>query len=86
MTQGSSQLSITGLGWSLSLFLVISYVLCVIGGLLIPSMQMWQAWAPWIPGFEWLTLTSFLYGLAGSFVYGWYIAVVFGLIYNRFAT
>ncbi|MBQ0770826.1 MAG: hypothetical protein ACI9TB_001983 [Parasphingorhabdus sp.] len=64
-------------GWTLSLFLLISYLLCIIFGLMAPqSMHMHEAWAPLLPGFEWLTLTGFFAGAIGSFAYGWYIAIV----------
>tara|TARA_R110000824_G_scaffold137602_6_gene301811 strand:+ start:697 stop:975 length:279 start_codon:yes stop_codon:yes gene_type:complete len=63
-------------GWTLSLFLLISYLLCIIFGLMAPqSMHMHEAWAPLLPGFEWLTLTGFFAGAIGSFAYGWYIAI-----------
>lgn len=64
-------------GWTLSLFLLISYLLCIAFGLLAPgSMHMHEAWEPLLPGFEWLTLTGFFAGAVGSFAYGWYIAIV----------
>lgn len=37
---------------------------------------MHEAWAPLLPGFEWLTLSGFLAGALGSFLYGWYIALI----------
>ncbi len=37
---------------------------------------MHEAWAPLLPWFEWLTLSGFLAGAAGSFLYGWYIALI----------
>jgi hypothetical protein len=49
---GAHAVPVYALGMSLSLFLVISYVLCV---------------------------------LVESFAYGWYIALVFGSLYNFFA-
>lgn len=38
-----------------------------------------------LPGFTWITWPSFLAGLVWSFVYGWYVAVVFGPLFNLFA-
>ena len=64
------------LGHTVSLFLAISYLLCVSLGLLLPKYQMYEAWAPLLPGFEWLTLTGFIFGLVGSYAYGWLIAVL----------
>ena len=63
-------------GHATSLFLVVSYLLCVGFCLLFPAYQMHEAWAPLLPGFEWLTPSGFLFGLLGSYVYGWYIAVI----------
>jgi len=64
-------------GWTLSLFLLISYLLCVGFGLLAPEWaHMHKAWALLLPGFEWLTWPGFLAGVLGSFAYGWYIAVI----------
>ncbi|MEQ9145620.1 MAG: DUF5676 family membrane protein [Parvibaculaceae bacterium] len=71
---------------ALSLFLVITYLLCVGFGLLAPErFHMHEAWAPLLPGFEWLTWPGFFFGLIGAYVYGWYIAVVFVPLYRAFA-
>lgn len=65
-------------GHALSLFLLLSYLLCVGFGLLVPeSLHMYQAWAPLLPGFEWLTVKGFIAGLIGAYLYGWYIAGLF---------
>ena len=78
-------LSLAVVGWSLSLFLVISYVLCVLYGLLVPSYPMHPAWSAFLPGFVWLSWSSFALGLIEVFAYGWYAAVVFVPLYNAFA-
>ncbi len=70
---------------SLGLFLVISFVLCVLFDLLFPGYAMNRVWAPLFPGFTWLSWPSFFIGLAESFAYGWYVAVIFGPLYNFFA-
>jgi hypothetical protein len=41
-------------------------------------------WAPLLPGFTWISWASFLLGLIEAFAYGWYIALVFGPLYNLF--
>ena len=72
-------------GMALSLFLVISYVLCVVGYLLFPSLPIdHAALAIFLPGFELLTWPSFVIGLVESFGYGWYVALIFGPLYNFF--
>ena len=79
-------ISIVPTGHALSLLLVISYVLCIAFGLLVPSgMRMYEAWAPLLPGFEWLTVSGFVFGLIGAYLYGWYIAVVFVPLYRFFS-
>jgi hypothetical protein len=42
-------------------------------------------WSPLLPGFTWLTWPSFFLGLVETFVFGWYVALVFGPLYNFFA-
>ncbi len=79
-----SRLSIWRMGLVAGLFLVISYVLCVGYGLLVPEQfRMHTAWQPFLPGFTWLSLPSFLLGLVETFAYGFYFSVVFVPIYNR---
>ncbi len=79
-----SGLSIWRVGLVLGLFLVITYVLCVGYGLLVPEQfRMHTAWQALLPGFTWLSPASFLLGLAESFAYGFYISVVFVPIYNK---
>ena len=76
---------IVALGMSLGLFLSISFVLCVLFDLVFPGYAMNEAWASLFPGFTWLSWPSFLIGLVESFAYGWYIAMIFGPLYNLFA-
>jgi len=73
------------LGLTLGLGLAITYALCVAFGLVAPeSLRMYQAWEPLLPGFEWLSVGSFFLGLAESFLYGIYAAVLFVPLYNFF--
>jgi hypothetical protein len=82
----NSRLNISQLGNSLSLLLVISYLLCVGFGLLAPAqMRMYEAWAPLLPGFEWLTWRGFLIGLVETYLYGWYVAVLFVPLHRFFS-
>jgi hypothetical protein len=77
---------VLALGMSASLFLVISYVLCVIAYLLFPRLPIdHAALAIFLPGFKLLSWPTFLLGLVESFAYGWYIALIFGPLYNFFA-
>jgi len=73
------------LGLTLSSFLLITYLLCIIFGLIAPGQfHMHEAWAPLLPGFEWLTPQGALFGAIGSYLYGWYIAVLFVPLYRLF--
>ena len=74
------------LGMSLAMFFVISYVACIVGYLLIPTTIINHAvLSLFLPGFKLLTWSSFFVGLIESFAYGWYIALVFGPLFNFFA-
>lgn len=71
------------LGLSLSTFLVISYVLCVLGYILFPNLPVeYAALTIFLPGFTLLSWQSYFLGLVESFIWGWYVALVFGSLYN----
>lgn len=72
-------------GLSLGLFLAVTFTLCVGFDLVFPGQAMYESWLRLLPGFTWLSWPSFLLGLAQSFAYGWYVALVFGPLYNFFA-
>lgn len=83
---GVPRLPVAVLGLSLSSFLVITYALCVIGYLVFPGLPInHAALAIFLPGFELLSWPSFLLGLVESFAYGWYVALIFGPLFNFFA-
>lgn len=72
-------------GMALGVLLAMSFVLCVIFGLLVPGATMYQLWLPLLPGVTWISWTSGLLGLLESFAYGWYIAVIFVPTLNFFS-
>ena len=85
-THGPRTIPVLALGMALSLFLVISYVLCVIGYLLFPGLPIdHAALAIFLPGFQLLSWPAFLLGLVESFAWGWYVTLIFGPLYNFFA-
>ena len=84
-TQATSRIPVFALGMSLGLFLAFTFVICVLFDLWFPEMAMYKSWAPLLPGFTWLTWSSFFLGLVETFSYGWYVALVFGPLYNFFA-
>ncbi len=85
ITTTSGRLSIYAVGMSAGIFLAISFVLCVGFGLIFPTMTMYQAWLPLLPGFDWISLSSFFIGLVEAFAYGWFIAILFVPLFNYFA-
>jgi hypothetical protein len=80
------RIPVIAFGLSLSLFFAITYVLCIGFDLLFPGQAMYQTWLRLLPGFTWLTWPSFLLGLVESFVYGWYVALIFGPLFNLFVS
>jgi 2TM family of unknown function (DUF5676) len=77
-------LNIKIVSWSLGIFIAISFVLCVIYGLIVPPSL--HHMAPFLemvlPAFKWLTIWGFCLGLIESFLYGVYAGLVFVPIYN----
>lgn len=77
---------VVAFGLSLSIFLAISYALCVLFYFLFPTAfgnhALLSLYRPWI---EVLTWPGFFLGLLASFSGGWYVALVFGPLYNFFA-
>jgi len=80
----TSRITIVPLGLTLGCFLVITYIGCVLYGLLGFQQGMHQLLFQIIPGFTWITWPSFFIGLFWNFVWGWYIALVFALLFNFF--
>ena len=76
---------LTPVGMSLGVFLALTYVLCVGFDLLFPGHAMYESWQRFLPGFTWLTWPRFLLGLAETFAYGWYVALIFVPLFNFFA-
>ena len=71
-------------GMAMSLFFLISYVICVIGYLILPEWLLipHHTLELLLPGFKLLTFGSFLLGAIEAYVVGWYIALLFGALYN----
>ena len=76
-------LNIRVITWSLATFTTVSYVVCVVYGLVVPeTFHMVQFLEIILPGFKWLTVGSFVIGLVESFLYGVYARLVYTPIYN----
>jgi len=79
----SPQLPITALAFSLSAFLAITFLLCVAADFFVPDLGT-HALLQFFPRFSW-TDWGIHHGLIESLAYGWYIAIVFGALFNFFA-
>lgn len=85
--QRPTLIPVVTLGLALSLFLAFSYVLCILGYQFLPGLPVQHsALAIFLPGFQLLSWETFLLGLGESFGWGWYIALVFGPLYNFFVS
>ena len=78
------KLSVKNIGNATSLFLVITFVLCVGFDLIFPEYAMYRVWMDLLPGFEWISWRSFITGMVETYVYGWYFALVWVSLYNFF--
>jgi hypothetical protein len=84
-TSPERTIPVVALGLSLAVFFVISYIACIALYLVAPTWVANHAMLSLLlPGFELLSWPSFFLGLAESFGYGWYIALVFAPLYNYF--
>jgi len=81
MRQG---IPLVALGHTASLFLAVTFTLCVLFDLAFPAHAMFEAWRKLLPGFEWISWQSYFLGLAESYGYGWYFALVWAPLYNFF--
>ena len=78
---------VVSFGISLSLFLAISYTLCILGYILFPGLPIsHSSLAIFLPGFELLSWKTFVLGLIESLGWGWYFALIFGPLYNFFVS
>ncbi len=84
-SRGTPRIPLLATGLALGSFLAVTFVLCVAFDLLFPELAMYPSWARLLPGFVWLSWPSFLLGLVESFAYGFYVALVFGPLFNFFA-
>ncbi len=80
------RIPVSALGTALAAFFMISFTLCVLLGVVVPDKAPHMIWLQFLPGFEWMSWGSYFLGLAETFVYGWYVALVFAPLYNHFAT
>ena len=77
-------LNIKIVSWSLGIFMAITFILCILYGLIVPQRLhgMSDFLEAVLPAFRWLTFDGFILGIVESFLYGAYIGIVFVPIYN----
>ena len=81
----ASLVPVVAFGMALSSLFVIAYALCIVFYLIFPDVASGHAILMLLlPGFKLLNWGSFLLGLVESFAYGWFVALVFGPLYNFF--
>ena len=76
------KLSLVAIGHATSLFLAITFTVCVSFDLLFPEHAMFRAWQDLLPGFEWISWKSYFIGLIESYGYGWYFTLIWTPLYN----
>jgi hypothetical protein len=81
----TTRLALVPLGLSLGGFFAISFLGCLLLGLLVPDWALHRPWLQFFPGFEWITARSVVIGLVWTQVYAWWTALVLGSLYNFFA-
>jgi len=75
----ASRVHVPALGWSLSLTLVILFLICMMLAIMFPSASLAHVFSD-APIGSGRTLVE---GIAGSILLAWILAIVFGLTYNR---
>lgn len=72
-------------GHALSVFLALTFANCVGWGLVAPpNLHMHGVWEQLLPGFTFISVSSFFIGLVEAYLYGWYIALIFVPLYRFF--
>jgi len=80
------KISLFAFGHATSLFIAISFSLCVAFDLIFPEQAMYEVWLKLLPGFEWISWKSFFVGLVESYAYGWFISLIWVPLYNYFGS
>lgn len=76
-------LNIRIVSWALGLWSALTFLVCVLYGLIVPENLHMKAFLEQVlPAFRWLTWPGFLFGFAESFLYGVYAGITFVPIYN----
>lgn len=81
--RGLPRIPVWALGISLSVFLALTYAVCALFLMLFPAFPVSHSFLglflPWFKPLGWFELLN---GLIEALVGGWYVALVFGMLYN----
>lgn len=75
---------LVSLGLSLSIFFAVSFALCAVADV-IPWLQDFHFLKALYPDIDWGRPEMIAVGVVWAFLSGWYVALVFGSLYNFFA-
>ena len=84
-TPRAARVPIQALGWSLGIFLAITYTICVAFDLVFPGQSMTSLWSPLLPWVGGISLGSYAIGVVETLLYGWFVALIFCPLFNFFA-
>ena len=76
--------AIVPLGFTLSIFMAASFLLCALGGFL-HGLETLHFLGALYPSLNWTSPALIAAGTAWAFACGWYVAVFCGLLYNTFS-
>jgi hypothetical protein len=70
---------------ALGCWMAITFTICVVGGVIAPTLPIpHRTLELLLPGFVWISATSFALGLVEVFLYGVYAAWLFVTLHNMF--
>jgi hypothetical protein len=78
------KISLFAFGNATSLFIAITFSVCVVFDLIFPNHAMYEVWLKLLPGFTWISWKSFFLGFVEAYLYGWFIALIWVPLYNYF--
>jgi len=82
----NNNLSMKAIGHATSLFLAITFLICVGFDLIFPQHAMFRVWQDLLPGFNFISWKTFALGLIEAYAYGWFFAVIWVPLYNCFSS
>lgn len=84
-TPRAARIPIQALAWSLGIFFAITFTICVVFDLVFPGQSTTSLWNPLLPWVDGISLGGYILGIAETLLYGWFVALIFGPLFNFFA-